>query len=37
MKTMDLCFEDWQNKMRQLGQREVRIDSVVQLTLKVRV
>ena len=37
MKTMDLCFEDWQNKMRQSGQREVRIDSVVQLTLKVRV
>ena len=35
MKTMDLCFDDWQNKMRQSGTREVKVDSVVQLTLKV--
>lgn len=35
MKTMELCFEDWQSKMRRSGRREVKIDSVVQLTLKV--
>ena len=35
MKTMDLCFEDWEDKMQKSGKREVKVESVVQLTLKV--
>lgn len=35
MKTMELCFEDWESKMRQSGKREIKVESVVRLTLKV--
>lgn len=35
MKTLDACFEDWEERMRKAGVREVRVDSIVQLTLKV--
>jgi hypothetical protein len=36
--TMDLCFDDWEEQMkkRKDGKREVTVDSIVSLTLKVR-
>ena len=36
MKTLDLCFESWEEEMKASGKREIRADKVVQLTLKVR-
>lgn len=34
MKTLDLCFESWDEEMKASGKREVRSDKIVQLTLK---
>jgi cytochrome P450 len=34
MKTLDSCFEEWQLEMRRTGQREVKVQSIVFLTLK---
>lgn len=34
MKTLGLCFEDWEDRMSKRGERQVSVDNVVQLTLK---
>lgn len=36
MRTLDLCFESWEEEIKASGKREVRSDKIVQLTLKVR-
>jgi hypothetical protein len=35
MKTVELCLEDWQERMNKTGKRQVEVDSAANLTLKV--